>query len=140
MLFSQGQFNLSGRCCRNVGADQQDTNVLIESTSWCRSNRHVGIDRIDTLVSIEWLRSKGFDRHQKRTKQLLAIAQISSCKTHSTPIPLYFDVEFYHCHMYCQYFLRSVSATFFSFFAFKLSRPVTNHAGTALNCPIFPIC
>ena len=44
--FSKGQFNVSGHCCRNVVVDQQDTNALIESTNWCRSNRHVGIYRM----------------------------------------------------------------------------------------------
>ena len=44
MLFSKGQFNVSGRCCRNVVVDQQDTNALIESTRWCLSNRQVGVD------------------------------------------------------------------------------------------------
>ena len=44
MLFSKGQFNVSGCCCRNVVVDQQDANALIESTRWCLSNRQVGVD------------------------------------------------------------------------------------------------
>ena len=45
-LFSQGQFNVSGSCCRNVGVGQQDNNVLVELKNWCRSNRHVDVHRM----------------------------------------------------------------------------------------------
>ena len=47
MLFLKGQLNLSGRCCHNVGVNQQ--------TPTCWSNQQVGVDWIDTLVSIKWL-------------------------------------------------------------------------------------
>ena len=43
MLFSKGRFNVSGLCCRNIVVGQQDPDVLIKSTSWCRSNGHVGV-------------------------------------------------------------------------------------------------
>ena len=58
ILFSKGQFNVSGRCCWNVVVDQQGTTG---PTRW--SNQQVFVDRIDTLVSIEstrWCRSIGF--------------------------------------------------------------------------------
>ena len=46
-----------------------------------------------------------------------------------------FDVELTYVFLilssYCQYFL---------FFAIKLSRPVTNHAGNALDFQKFPTC
>ena len=133
MLFSKGQLNISGCHCRNIGVYQQNTNVLIKSTSWCRSNRHVSINRMTlTQKSFTGIRKM----LEKRTKQLLAIALFRCCKTHSTPNPLYFDVEFtsYICIvntffvLYQHHFLR------LSFPKFKLSRPVINHAGRG-QCP-----
>ena len=43
-LLSKGQFNVSGGC-GPCGVNQQDTIVLIELTSWCLLNRHVGVDQ-----------------------------------------------------------------------------------------------
>ena len=104
-------------CChtRNVVVDRQDTNSLIESTSWCLSNRHVGVDRI-AFNSNDHLQV--LDRCLKgEQKQLLATAP--------SLIRSIFDVEstyvFLIISSHCQYFLR-----------FLPSRPVNNHAGSAL--------
>ena len=51
MLFSKSQFNVCGRCCRKVVVI--DMSINNTPTRW--SNQQVGVDRIDTLVSIEWL-------------------------------------------------------------------------------------
>ena len=54
MLFSKGQFNVRGRCCRNVVVDQQYNNALIESKRWYLSNRHVGVDQMAFNSKDHW--------------------------------------------------------------------------------------
>ena len=58
MLFLQGQFKVSGRCCQNVGVNQQDTNELIETTSWCPLNQHIGVYRMASTRKIIYRYSK----------------------------------------------------------------------------------
>ena len=88
--------------------------MSIESKHLCR----IPVDRMAC-------NSKSFTGIRKmlkwRTKQVLIVQSTV------------FDVEFYLLHMYCYNFLRSVSSTGSSLFAFKLSRPVTIHAGSALD-------
>ena len=126
MLVSKGQFNISGRCCRKL----LETLLSINKPPTRWSNRQVGFFR--------WCWSNGFQFErsftgirkmlERRTKTI-----VGDC---SKPNSLYFDVESTYVFLIlsscCQHFLR--------FFAIKMSRPVTNHAGSALEFQIFPTC
>ena len=78
MLFSKGQFNVSGRCCWTGG-------VLIDTTPMCWLNEQDGVDLIDPSVSntVYWMSftlfqlKKSFTGFRKCSKreQLLAIAR-----------------------------------------------------------------
>ena len=94
MLFSQDQFNVSGRCCRNVVVDQQ---------------RHQRVDRVDKLVSIEstrWCRSNGF----KLKRSFTGIRKVLEKRIAPGLIYGTFHVEMTYVFLIlssdCQYFLR----------------------------------
>ena len=62
--------NISGGCCRNivVRVDQQDTDVLTESISWCRSNPHVGVDQVAFNSKNHWQVLETMERCSKRER------------------------------------------------------------------------